>query len=58
MKLFLLFQNLDIQEKAKNAPNSNYEIGLTIGAYLPFVLLILIAYFFYHRASKKNKDKI
>ena len=57
MKLLLLLQNVDIEEKVKNAPNSNYEIGLAIGSYLPFVLLILIAYYFYYKASKKNKEK-
>ncbi|WP_339888683.1 hypothetical protein [uncultured Flavobacterium sp.] len=58
MKLFLLLQNVSIDEKVKNAPDSSYEIGLFIGTYLPFVLLIGLAYFFYYTAKKrKNSDK-
>ena len=52
--LILLLQ-VDIEEKIKNAPDSGYEIGVVIGTYLPFVLLIGIAYFFYYLA-KKRKD--
>jgi hypothetical protein len=58
MKLFLLLQNQSIEEKAKNAPDSSYEIGLFIGTYLPFVLLIGLAYLLYYTARKrKNSDK-
>ena len=46
---------VDIEEKIKNAPDSGYEIGVVIGTYLPFVLLIGLAYFFYYKA-KKRKD--
>ncbi len=46
---------VDIEEKIKNAPDSSYEIGVVIGTYLPFVVLIGIAYLFYYRA-KKRKD--
>jgi len=54
MKLFLLLQIQSIEEKTKNAPDSSYEIGLFIGTYLPFVLLIGLAYFLYYRAKKKK----
>jgi hypothetical protein len=58
MKLFLLLQNQSIEEKAKNAPDSSYEIVLFIGTYLPFVLLIGLAYLLYYTARKrKNSDK-
>lgn len=54
--LFLLLQ-VDIEEKMKNAPDSNYEIGVVIGTYLPFVVLAALAYFFYYMAKKrKNSD--
>ena len=50
----LLLLQVDIEEKIKNAPDSGYEIGVVIGTYLPFVLLIGIAYFFYYMAKKKK----
>ena len=50
-----LLQQVDIEEKMKNAPNSGYEIGVVIGTYLPFVLLVGVAYFVYHKA-KNRKD--
>ena len=52
---FLLFIQIDIEEKIKNAPDKGYEIGVVIGTYLPFVVLIGIAYFVYHKA-KNRKD--
>ena len=50
-----LLQQVDIEEKMKNAPDSGYEIGVVIGTYLPFVLLAGVAYFVYHKA-KNRKD--
>ncbi len=50
-----LLQQVDIEEKMKNAPDSGYEIGVVIGTYLPFVLLVGIAYFVYYKA-KNRKD--
>ncbi len=58
MKLSLiifLLQAVDIEEKIKNAPDGRYEIGAVIGTYLPFVLLVIIAYFMYNKA-KNRKD--
>jgi len=54
ISLILLLQ-VDIEEKMKNAPDRGYEIGLTIGTYLPFVVLVLLAYFIYYKA-KNRKD--
>ena len=51
----LLLQQVNIEEKMQNAPDKGYEIGVVIGTYLPFVALVLIAYFFYYRA-KNRKD--
>jgi hypothetical protein len=51
----VLFQEINIEEKIKNAPDSGYEIGVVIGTYLPFVFLVGIAYFVYHKA-KNRKD--
>lgn len=50
-----LFQDINIEEKIKNAPDSGYEIGIAIGTYLPFVILVVIAYFVYYKA-KNRKD--
>lgn len=50
-----LFQEVNIEEKMKNAPDSGYEIGVVIGTYLPFAVLVLLAYLVYHRA-KNRKD--
>ncbi|WP_196895570.1 hypothetical protein [Aureivirga marina] len=44
-----------IEEKIKNAPDSRYEIGVTIGAYIPYVILIIFAYVIYY-LMKKRKD--
>ncbi|MDU8884753.1 hypothetical protein RXV94_01185 [Yeosuana sp. MJ-SS3] len=52
--LILLIQEVDIEEKIKNAPDSSYEIGVFIGSMLPFVLLVLVAYLIY----RYNKNKI
>ena len=54
MVLLSLFQNVDIEDKIKNAPDSQYEIGVFIGAMLPFVILVIIAYTIY----RYNKNKI
>ena len=53
--IFLLIQQVDIEEKMKNAPDRGYEIGVVIGTYLPFVLLAALAYFIYYKA-KNRKD--
>ena len=52
ISLLLLLQVEEIKEKIENAPDSGYEIGIVIGTYLPFVLLIALVYFFYYQAKK------
>uniref|UniRef100_UPI00404927C9 hypothetical protein n=1 Tax=Flavobacterium sp. TaxID=239 RepID=UPI00404927C9 len=57
MILFLALQQVNnIQEKVERAPDSNYQIGVAIGSFLPFVILIIIAYFMYHKAKKQTKE--
>lgn len=57
MSLFALIQDVDIEEKIKNAPDSGYEIGVFIGTMLPFVALVLIAYLiFRHNKKRLNKE--
>lgn len=54
MLLLTVLQNVGIEEKMKNAPDSQYEIGIFIGSMLPFVVLVIIAYAIY----RYNKNKI
>ena len=57
MLLLNFIQNVDIEEKINNAPNSNYEIGVFIGSMLPFITLVIIAYLVYrYNKSKINKE--
>jgi hypothetical protein len=44
MNFTALILQVDINEKIKNAPNSGYQLGLIIGSFLPFVLLVGVAY--------------
>ena len=53
--IILLLQQVDIEEKLKNAPDNGYQIGVVIGTYLPFVLLVALAYLVYYKA-KNRKD--
>ena len=51
----IVLQVENIKEKIENAPDSGYEIGVAIGTYLPFVLLVILAYIIYYR-MKNQKD--
>lgn len=53
----ILFLQVDIEEKMKNAPDKGYEIGVVIGTYLPFVILAGLAYLFYYMAKKRSKKE-
>jgi hypothetical protein len=52
----LLFFQIDIDKKLKEAPNDSYQIGIVIGTYLPLILLFALAYYMYYRAKKKHQD--
>lgn len=54
MKLITRFYQININEKLKSAPNSDYEIGVFIGTLLPFIILVTIAFLVF----KYNKNKI
>jgi len=55
IKLVLtLLQVENIKEKIKNAPDSGYEIGVAIGTYLPFVLLVVFAYIIYYKMKNRR----
>ena len=55
IKLILPFLQVDINDKLEKAPDSAYQTGVVIGTYLPFVVLVAIAWFIYWRA-KNRKD--
>ncbi|MBF8149164.1 hypothetical protein ITJ86_04610 [Winogradskyella sp. F6397] len=52
--IITILQDVNIDEKIKNAPDSSYGIGVVIGTLLPFVVLVGIAYAIY----KYNKNKM
>ncbi len=54
--VLVLIQSPDIEEKLKNAPDSGYEIGVLIGAMLPFVVLVIIAYVIFYYTKKRNNN--
>jgi len=57
MLIAMILQDINIEEKIKNAPDSNYEIGVFIGSMIPFVVLALIAYaIYYHNKKRVNKE--
>jgi len=52
--IILLLQEVDIEEKLKDAP-LDYQISYYITSYLPFVVLVGLAYYMFHKA-KNRKD--
>ncbi|MFT0713889.1 hypothetical protein [Flagellimonas lutimaris] len=52
--LIFLVQQSEIEKKMEEAPDSAYEIGVVIGSYLPFVVLVGIAYAIYRYNKKKR----
>ncbi len=54
--LFNLILQVDIEEKLKNAPDGSYQIGVIIGALLPFFVLVVIAYLLYFYFKKKKGE--
>ena len=56
MKIIPLVVQVDVAEKIKNAPDSSYQIGVVIGSFIPFVILIGIAYWMYNRAKKRDEN--
>ena len=56
MNIISLFQHVDVAETIKNAPAGSYQIGVVIGSFIPFVVLIGIAYWMYNRAKKRDEN--
>jgi hypothetical protein len=57
MYLILPFLQINVAEKIKSAPDSSYQIGVVIGSFLPFVLLVGVAYWMYYRAKKADRKE-
>ena len=57
LNLILLLQQTNIEEKLKNSPDTGHQIGVLIGSFLPFVLLVGVAYWMYYRATKADRTK-
>ena len=53
--LILLLQQVNVEQKIKSAPNGQYQIGVLIGLFIPFIVLMGIAYVLYYRAKKKDQ---
>ncbi|WP_333808978.1 hypothetical protein [Flavobacterium sp.] len=57
MKSLILFlQQVNIEQKLKNAPDSQYQVGILIGSFVPFIVLVGLAYALYYRAKKKEQN--
>lgn len=51
-----LLQDINIDDKINQAPDSDYEIGVFIGSMIPFVVLVVLAYIMYYYNKKNNQD--
>ena len=54
--LILFLQQVSVEQKLKNAPDSQYQIGVLLGSFIPFIVLAVIAYTLYYRAKKKEQN--
>lgn len=55
--IFTRLQEVNIDKKIAEAPDSSYEIGVFIGSMLPFILLVIAAYAIYrYNKNKLNKE--
>lgn len=55
--LILPLLQVNVADKLKNAPDSSYQTGVIIGSFLPFVLLVSVAYWMYYRAKKADRKE-
>ena len=55
--LIVLLQEVNINQKLKEAPDSSYGVGVFIGTMLPFVILVVIAFTIYRYNKNRIKDK-
>ena len=55
--LILPLLQVNVAEKLKVAPDNSYQTGVIIGSFLPFVLLVGVAYWMYYRAKKADRKE-
>lgn len=57
MKSLIIFlQQVNLENKLKAAPDGQYQTGVLIGSFIPFIVLIGIAYGLYYKAKKKEQN--
>jgi hypothetical protein len=54
--LAIALAQVNIKDKLKYAPDENYQIGVLIGSFVPFIVLVGLAYFLYYRAKKRENN--
>jgi hypothetical protein len=54
MKITFLSTQPVIERKLVETTNTSYDIGVLVGSYLPFVVLVILAYLLYFRSKKKS----
>ena len=57
MALLSIILQVNITEKVKHAPDPSYQIGIVMGNFLPFLILVGIAYWMYYRAKNRNDNE-
>jgi hypothetical protein len=56
MRITALYKQVNIAEKKKDATDSSYQIGVIIGSFIPFV--VLVDYWMYVCEKKRQKRLI
>ena len=56
-RLLYIIQEVDIEQKLKDAPDYGYSIGVFIGTMLPFVILVALAYLIYRYNKNRIKEE-
>ena len=46
------------RRKTKNAPDSQYQIGVLIGSFIPFLVLVAFSVYFILQSKKKKKKNL
>ena len=54
--LIIFLQQVNVEQKLKDAPDGQYQIGVLIGSFIPFLVLAGIAYTLYYRAKKREQN--
>ncbi len=54
--MLVALQQVNIVQKMKQAPDGDYQIGVLIGSFIPFIILVVLAYWMYSRAKKRDQN--